>query len=609
MFISKNKTKYAFYFIILILISKVIYLFLESEYNYSVLSIVTDFSIEDEELKNIENKGHVLSSIGLSLLIIPFVYLFFKKVFSKETYVFLTTSLIFIISTSIFYYSLTGIMNKIVEINSDKRYEAYYTGLLKYGILSNKFGYEKFIEKKSDFKDDTTASVLISNMFLLSFVDKAVVDRIKEEGKNTVADLYIEKVIPDNYKKDKENFLLKADQIKEAWNQYKKGLNKIDNEFKSDKLTKKAKIEYSKLMNSVKKKYDRYKETKVDFIKKREKELSKTNKYYTDLRRYFRYKGNSRAERKYRESMQKNFGRYIQPSRWCSSNNCPSRYQIRKVIKQELEKEWKKNVGLPRNIKTSSEFKKHPKVKRKVVSELKRKGLIVSKNFNYSYRQFFNAFNKKVKREQNKAKQRFINEFNQKSGLNNIKVSLTWEQFVHLFEKDFIQRFESKKYGKKAIVLIKNGDLNNFYNKLYRPLYLNKYASNIFYDEEDFITNVKAQEAGDNFIKMLYIPPFALFMSLLAGILNLLSVISIILFLPFDRKNIKFIKIYKFLFKASILIATIYLVYSKAEEKNYIANNIAIEMIDLNENKKIALYLKSLNSIIYLEEINKSFYD
>ena len=187
--LENKKVTYALYFLILLILSKIVYLFLESNYNYDVLKAVSDYTITQDNLKQIETKGHILSSIGLSLLILPFAYLLIKRKIQNETNTFIFSIVSFIITSFVFYNLLTFAMNKIVEKNSDKRYEAYYTGLLKYGILSEKFGYEKFINKDIDIKNDITSTVLISNMFLLSFVDKEVVNKVREQGKDEMVNL------------------------------------------------------------------------------------------------------------------------------------------------------------------------------------------------------------------------------------------------------------------------------------------------------------------------------------------------------------------------------------------------------------------------------------
>lgn len=603
---GNKRVTYSLYFLILLIASKLIYLFLESGYNFDVLNVVSDYTINQNSLEKIETKGHVLSSIGLSLLLLPFAYLLLKSRIQNEITIFTTSMIIFIILSFIFYNLLTFAMNKIIEKNSDKRYESYYTGLLKYGILSERFGYEKFIDKNIDFKNDITSTVLISNIFLLSFVDKDVVNKVREQGKDAIVDLYIEKFLVEQYEKDKIEFFSKAEDIEQAWNKYNSGKEKINNEFR--KFTKKEDIEndYIKFTKKINKKFDDYLNAKIQFINKRESEYSKINNYYVDLNKYFQNRGNTVAERRYKEYMQKHFKKFIDPVRWCSKNLCPTKNKIKTVIEEELNLEWNNRIKLPLTLKSQKEFLKHAKIKNEVIKELRNNGLDVENNFDYSQAHFYKAYNKKVNEKQDKALDTFKKEFENKSGIKNIPENLNRLAFVKLFEKDFIKKFDSIKYGKVAINLITTGELNRFYNDLYRPLYFDMYFKDIFYEREDFETNKLAQERGDHFIKMLYIPPFALFMSLLAGILNLLSVIVMILFLPFFKKDNLALNTSKLSLKILLLFGTLYFIYSKGNENAYINSHEALKLIDFNEYPKLEYYIKSLNTIILLEDINKN---
>lgn len=603
--VESKKLTYSLYFLVLLILSKCIYLFLESGYNYDVLKAVNDYAVTQADLENIEIKGHLLSSIGLSLLIIPLIYIFVKRFVELERNVFIFTMGIFTILTITFYNLLTFAMEQIVERNSDKRYESYYTGLLKYGILSGKLGYEKFIHKNNDIQNDTTSTVLISNIFLLSFIDKDVVDRVQREGKNAIVDLYIEKVLDKQYDKDRNEFLTKSEQIKQAWEKYNDGKNKINEEFRKFTNTTYVESEYYKFKDEMNKKYDKYSDAKIKFANKREQEHLKIDEYYNDLKRYFRYKGNSTAENKYRNSMNTNFQKYIEPSRWCYQNTCPTKEKIRNVIDEELILSWNKEVGLPLNIVSQKSFLKYPKIRNEVINKLRKNGLNVNDNFNYSSTHFYEAYNLKINKEHKNAVQKFKKEFESKTGIKNIDINLNWNQFVKLFEKEFIEKFDSEKYGKRAISLITTKELNRFYNDLYRPFYFDLHFKDIFYSRDDFLTDELAKERGDKFIKMLYIPPFALFMSLFAGILNLLSVIIMIAFLPFEQKNTFLIKITKVLLKVVLLLIVFFIVYTEANEKNYIENNQALKLINFEMYPKLNIYVKSLNSIIYLEDLNK----
>lgn len=601
--------KYSSYFLILLIIAKLIYIFLESNYNHDILRIFTDFNTTEDTLKAIEKQGHTLSSVGLALLVLPFAYLFIKRYLKNESKVFISSMVIFSCLIYIFYNMLTTIMDEIIARNSDKRYEAYYSSMFKYGILSKNFGYEAFIQKDVNFEEDVASSVLLSNIFLLSFVDESLIERVKDQAKLPMVDLAIERSDKkDEYENSRKKFIKLAEDIKNAWNKYNDGKLEVNRAFDPYKDKNFLGNEYEKFIRQMNQKYDSYIKAKIDFVKKRDKEYQNINKHYSDLKRYFQYKGNNKAEKQYSDKMYESFGKYISSNRWCEKSICPSKNSIKAVIDEEMSFDWNKKVGLPVTLQNQKEFLKYPKILQSVIAEFRKNGLNVSDNFNYSFEHFKNAYQEKIQVEymnaQNKIKQEFETKINEK----DIPLNLNWEQFARLFEDDLSKEFNSEVYGKKAIDLIISGELNNFYKELYKPMVYDNKVKEYFPDKEDFETNTTQQERGNSSIKMLYIPPFALFMSLFAGILNILSIFLLIAFIPLENRNIRYLKLIKSSSKFLLLAVILSFVYNQGDKKGYITNNEVLKQIDFKEYPKVGYYVKSLNSIIYLEELNESFY-
>jgi hypothetical protein len=54
-------------------------------------------------------------------------------------------------------------------------------------------------------------------------------------------------------------------------------------------------------------------------------------------------------------------------------------------------------------------------------------------------------------------------------------------------------------------------------------------------DRKEFYTDKKYIKLGNESVKILFIPPFAIIISLLAGVLNLISLISLLLTLPLNK--------------------------------------------------------------------------
>ena len=78
--------KYSILFLLIIILAKVIYLLFEIDYNGSLLDIVSKPKVDKEELESLELYGHKLSSIGLTLLVIPFLYLVYNFIVKNKIF-------------------------------------------------------------------------------------------------------------------------------------------------------------------------------------------------------------------------------------------------------------------------------------------------------------------------------------------------------------------------------------------------------------------------------------------------------------------------------------------------------------------------------------------
>ena len=132
---NKKIFNYPIYLLLLIIISKILYLIAESIYNTIVLDVGVIETPTKEIYDNLEVLGHNITSIGVTLLLFPLVYWIFSKFIKREVFrFFYTLSVSFLIYLSV-YTSLDYAIDYIVQKNKDQRYEAYYLNILKNGII------------------------------------------------------------------------------------------------------------------------------------------------------------------------------------------------------------------------------------------------------------------------------------------------------------------------------------------------------------------------------------------------------------------------------------------------------------------------------------------
>jgi len=418
--------KYGIYFLILIIFSKIAYLILEIYYNGYLIDTVTSSSVTLKTMEKLEELGHNVSSLGFSLLLLPFIYLLVKKYTNKRINLVIINFVAFIIMFVSFKTLLTETMNYIVKENSDKRFSSYYISIFKYGMLNNTMGYESFIPRDRIEKMTIEDKVILSNIFILNYVDEKLIDKLLNDGVNNIVDTIIKKYDFNRYIDEKRNIENKSLEIINAYNQYVEATKNIKEQLKKYDNQDRLFVEYQDFQNQLHSKYSEYKKNSKNAIKKSNLSDRELNNYYYDLRRYFKYKGHSKAERQYRDNMQSKFGHYIEPLKWCNQNTCPSKYAIQTTVRNEVYTKFKEQSGgVPPGLDEKSFFK-NKKIKANIIKLLREKGLPVQDSFNYSFNAFKHAYQEKLLNE----KKISLEKLSKKFGIH-LKYGLNFKQFVY----------------------------------------------------------------------------------------------------------------------------------------------------------------------------------
>jgi len=592
----KNNLKYPIYFFLAIFIAKFGYVIVESFYNYYVLITTTKAEVTQETLKNLNENGHLISAFGLTILLIPLFYYFVKKQNNKKIYIILSSASIIVF---IVMYNLLNIaVDTIVESNKDKRYDAFYISLLKIGMLNNKFSYNSFIDNKKIANNslDVNDRILLTNSFLLLYADQKLIDKLRLRGKETVADMYIEKYLRNDYDAKYKDFKTATQKIAIIWKEFNSAREKLNIKIKdAENVKKKYKIFLKKLRQS----YSDYKNGYDALNDKIAKETSQDKLEYIrkKLLQYFRYQNYDKAKRKYKDAMYNNFGYYIEPSRWKDSNGYITYKQIKKVIAQEIKKKTpSKLLELPQGL-SQKEFVHNLDIKIKVAKELKKDGILIPIDFDYSYTQFKKYYSISVNKKINNASIVFYKELKKKIGKNDLKLDMDWDGFVNSnYIRNKIKSKLNIEYDKDIDIIIeaiKSKDLANFKKMLYLPKIIKKIEDEYEYSKEDFLDGNKAAQKGDEAIKLLYIPPFALAVSILALLLNIITVFGLALEAT-KKVPKKAIFALQIIFIATIISIPILSNYDGFDNK----------FIKKVSNSQIKTYLQFLNWISYYESIN-----
>ena len=595
-------------------VRKLRYLYFEIDYNGSLINLSTKYDIAEKELKDLEKYGHTLTSIGLTLLIIPFLYLVITNITKYKIIIvsFLTVTSI-IIYIGIFQ-GLTTLIDHIVKENRDKRFSSYYATNLKYKMLNKEMGYSSFIPKDRLGNLSLEDKVIISNLFLLLMHDETLVDRIFDKKNELTESFLLEQKnekMESSYKEAENKFNNKVKKINEAFDKYVEETKKVNTIIKNIDVKKSdIKKDYEDLkMNMFPKAYKQYTDQVNSFYKKVDLEVSpeKVNVHYNDLLKYFKNQKYSKAKKSYDKAMIKNFGYVIDPNAWCKDGYCPNKSKIIEVIKAEAFKKWDKESIYPIDL-TQRDFFLHKETKRKIVNEINQKfGFDLKYDFNYSFDSFEKAYLRKIEKEQKNVQNKFENALDNSFG-KDIKAGLSYKEFAQTWKPEIIKEY-GEKYGEILFKMIENKNTEGFYSEFYEPYFNEHHASKFIISKEDLTNNKEYEEKGDASIKSMYVIPFAISMSLIASVLNIIDVIGFIILLL--TRVIKLEALYN-KFVEPILKICLYLfvfIYPYYIGKT---NNVLKDYKILNkkhESDIINAYTEFLNWILVVEGFSYKLYE
>lgn len=590
---------------VVLIVAKLIYLGFESYYNGFVIDVVTSTHVDQDLLETLENFGNRISSVGITLLLIPIYYLVVKKFFEFHKGVMVIVVVMLTVGT---YFGIHKGLNRavfeIVKQNKDKRYESYYIELFKYGMLTGKLGYSSFIPKENLDNLSIYDKVMISNLFLLTQIDKDLIKKFVSRGKESFFDIYIHKYFQEDYNEARYRFEDMALRIQEDWDLYSDGISDVNKEFSKIDSKKQLDEQYEKFTKDLKREYTKYRINVRQYTNVLNANLDQAPQLNRDLITYFVQDGSIISKQEYENIMQKYFNRDINPKRWCEGGVCPVTRKVAEVIEEETLAKWNtEHDNLPLNL-SQKQFFMHPSIRQKVVSQLRKEGINVKSTFNYSKQEYIAGYMKTVDAKFQVQKKKLQKEFAGKTGIQNVALGLTFEQFAAQYKKEIMLQYKEQEYGKIMYQMILEGDLTGFYDRLYKPMLRAKYYDQAFPEEKDF--EIKLAEYGDTAIKMLYIPPFAIFMSLVAGLLNIVSVIVLIGFLAFHKDGSLKIFLAKMSTKVIIFTLLIFIPYSMGVKKDILAPYPILETF---KGSTYDPYMKTLNWLLIVEAMNyNTFY-
>lgn len=602
MYNEDSKTKIFIKLFLFILIVKIIYIFSEYLYNLNILNISSSLDFFDEKkMEQINNNGHLISSFGITLLLTPIIYFIIKKIAKHEiSQIFknIKISVIYLIVPIfiffITYISLNKLVDYVVEKNIDKSYQAYYLNIFKVGLMNNYYKYDSFLnyEKIKNDNLNTNDKIMFINTFLLLNADKELLEKLKNIGKSEFLNIYIDQNKED-FQKNFNNYLSFDKSIAQNYEEFKNEKIKINskiNNLKNSVNTDNANVEYKKLKNNLEQEYSSY----LKKINKNKDLINNEKKLFSmidDLNSYLENK--SKYQSFYDKKIRAVFGKYIPVERFLDNGGNPNIMILKNVLEEELNS----------NVLSFNEFTKNKEVQNTIYKNLKNKNLNPTPNVDYTIENnFLTLFSNNKNKVLNNLENNIKNDLNKKLGNNDLTLDMDYEKYTNSkFIKEKIKdNLKSMNLDTNNIINVINvlnskDKENAFKNEIYLNIIKqNKIVEKYSFNENDFQTNDEAKELGIKSIKLLYIPIFALTISLISLLLNSVTVFTLVIGKIFNLNKIVVIGTNLFLIIIIIVIPFL---------NNKVLDNNIVNMLNKNEtlSKDFDIYFKILDFVVYYE--------
>ena len=593
--------KLGLYMTIFLIVAKFIYLMFETYYNGYVIDIVSSTDVTKESLERLEGFGNNISSVGITLLLLPIYYLITKHYLGFHRSV---HAIVLAVVTLVTFFglkqSLYVAVDRIIAENQDKRYESYYIEMFKYGMLTGKLGYTSFIPKENLDNLSVHDKIIVSNLFLLTHFDKELIGKFVGIGQEKFFDIYIHKYFKDNYQLSRERFEEFATALESDWQYYNAGIKKINQDLAKIESPSNISAEYKKFTTALQQRYKDYRRDVKNYTTALNASMEDAPTIYQKLKPLFTPEGEVINQAHYEQLSKKYFGKVIDVA--IIAPLSPN--SVDEALEEKSLDAWNKRTKfLPLNL-TQKQFFVHPNIRSQVIRDLKRQGIRVKSNFNYSKKQFAYAYVRSLDSLFKAKKRTFQSDFQARTGFKNIKFGLSHRQFVRLYKSQIMRFYKRKDLNIAMYNMLLKNDLSDFYEKIYKPKLRENYYDRAFPTVEDF--EIKLSEYGDQAIKMLYIPPFAITVSMLAGMLNFISLISLLVFVGLYKRNALWLSLAKPAFKVVLLITLIVMPYNYGVKHNVLEEYPLLE--DFKQTQ-FAPYISLMNWLLTVESFNyQNFY-
>ncbi|KOY38015.1 hypothetical protein [Vibrio parahaemolyticus] len=471
-----------------LIVFELLYILSEFALNAAILNAGGGLVVTQHGIDNLEKYGRLLSGVGLALLV--FGFLGTKYSFRRRVFNFILT---LVVCIPLMHKAQSLLIDDLIVGNATaetkSRAELFVT--YKEGLISGDFGLGKEVPINRDNPTSAEELALFSMYSLMMFDSTRTEGLLTQDLNSWVSDIVR---IRNSMKTDLlyDGYLQVSKEVDSQWKKYSSGQKELD-----------ANAQWENIYSKSAKEYANYKHKRdVEFPEYVETQIRKNNIHdllYDQYEKAFSNGCGTNCRRKalgkVEAIMEKATGSKSNWQKWCDGNKCPGDEKfLAKQAVPLMDGMFSYMSGLNPDINSVSEFMNEPTVAMSIRSELADKGV------HLPYGMTMNKAN-------------FIREFDKATGsASGVK---TKTQFVALNEvQSGFKKLLGNAYSGSVPLGLSKAQFERKYVNGNLAAEVRSEVSKLKNSKRDFAPGGSRVEEGNGYLKMIIVPPIALFFSL-----------------------------------------------------------------------------------------------
>ncbi len=358
--------KTGFFITVAGIVSKLAYLIVEAYYNNLLLEFAGSGDFTEQQANNIQQFGHALAGVGMTLALLGVLYPFIKRVLDRRTnhrtgtdkptnrfttllYRVVMYSIITITVFTITYKGQELLIDHLVsKADNTLRHDAYYLNMLRSLLARGDIQHTGIIPSRTNEKLSFEDKLVLAEIPIVIFDDSGLIDRMKKNAGVALRGFAREKAYRDNFAKHWEQYRAYQKDVINLWKVYQQTTQKLRKEFNNeDKKVRELRQAY---LDSAKQAYPSYAELNNVVVKSIQERLNKHNigVLHGRLKQYFNESNYFTRSETYASTMKAVFGYVVKNPKqtWCDGVLCPGNHTfIKKQAARIFSRQFKSRTG------------------------------------------------------------------------------------------------------------------------------------------------------------------------------------------------------------------------------------------------------------------------